>query len=208
MTWPLMILAFFSIFVGWPITLGLPFFGYEPVLEGMLAYGEPLRALNLESAKLWAFGASILIMTAGIGLGGAYYAPFIWWKRFDPKRMANQFAGAHVFLMNKWYFDEIYDRALVRPTLALSSFARNVDKRLIDGIVDGSAAITVLVSKLEGGFDLRIVDGIVNLVAQVTYVVGDWSRVLQTGRLRNYLMFLALAVVGLFLGVLYWIQAA
>ena len=45
-----------------------------------------------------------------------------------------------------------------------------------------------------------------NLTARGVYLVGDWSRGIQTGRLRNYLMFLAVALVGLFVGVFAWIQ--
>ena len=48
---------------------------------------------------------------------------------------------------------------------------------------------------------------LVNLIGRVVYVVGDWGRGLQTGRLRNYLMFLAVALVGLFVGVFAWIRA-
>ena len=50
------------------------------------------------------------------------------------------------------------------------------------------------------------VDGLVNLTARAVYVVGDWSRAIQTGRLRNYLMFLAVALVGLFAGVFAWVR--
>ena len=34
-------------------------------------------------------------------------------------RLRERFRGLHGFLAHKWYFDELYDRALVRPTLAL-----------------------------------------------------------------------------------------
>jgi hypothetical protein len=50
------------------------------------------------------------------------------------------------------------------------------------------------------------VDQLVNLTAKAVYVTGDWSRSIQTGKLRNYLMFLAVALVGLFAGVLVWIR--
>jgi NADH:ubiquinone oxidoreductase subunit 5 (subunit L)/multisubunit Na+/H+ antiporter MnhA subunit len=76
---------------------------------------------------------------------------------------------------------------------------------LVDGLVNGSAAATALLSRLEGVFDNIAVDGLVNLTAKAVYVTGDWSRSLQTGRLRNYLMFLAVALVGLFAGVFTWI---
>jgi len=37
-------------------------------------------------------------------------------------------------------------------------------------------------------------------------VAGDWSRTIQTGKLRNYLMFLAVALVCFFAGVFVWIS--
>ena len=45
-----------------------------------------------------------------------------------------------------------------------------------------------------------------NLLGQMVYVAGDRSRAIQTGKLRNYLMFLAVALVGLFAGVFAWIS--
>jgi len=207
MTWPLIALAVPAVLVGYPITL-LPFFGFEPILEGMLVYGEPLHAVNLESAKFWAVASSFLIAAVGFGLALAFYSPWEQWRFWNPKLVAARSRGAYRFLVNKWYFDELYDFALVRPCLAVAGLARNLDRRIIDGIIDGSANITVLVSKLEGGFDKLIVDGVVNLVAKITYVAGDWGRVIQTGRLRNYLMFLALGIVFLFVSVYVWVRGA
>jgi proton-translocating NADH-quinone oxidoreductase chain L len=204
MTWPLLILAVPTIMIGWPVTL-LPFFGFEPVLEGMLAYGEPIRAVNLESAKYWAMGASVLIASVGIGLGVFFYSPWEKWRRFDAKRSAERLGPVYSFLVHKWYFDELYDALLVRPTLLVARWATEFDRRIIDGVVNGVARITVLVSWIEGGFDQLVVDRIVNLVARITYVLGDWSRVIQTGRLRNYLMILALAIVVLFVGLFTWV---
>ena len=92
---------------------------------------------------------------------------------------------------------------LVRPSLAFARFCREIDEILIDGIVNGSAALT---GPGPTGGCLRYVrrrppgqpdrPGV--------YLVGDWSRGIQTGRLRNYLMFLAVALVGLFVGVFAW----
>ena len=45
-----------------------------------------------------------------------------------------------------------------------------------------------------------------NVLGQMVYVAGDWSRTIQTGKLRNYLMFLAVALVGFFAGVFVWIS--
>jgi proton-translocating NADH-quinone oxidoreductase chain L len=209
MVWPLMILAVPTVMIGWPWFI---FPLTEPVLEQILAYGEPIEVHVLTSTKLLAMGASLVIATLGIGLGILYYAAPVGWLSFagpyrrDPKRTAAAFPGLHRFLMNKWYFDELYDAALVRPTLALGRLARDLDRFIIDGFIDGSAWLTAQLSRLEGFFDNLAVDGAVNWTARIVYLVGDWGRGLQTGRLRNYLMFLAVALVGLFVGVFAWIQ--
>ncbi len=208
MVWPLLILAVPTIMIGWPWFV-LPL--TEPVLEQMLAYGEPLEVHVLTSTKWMAMGASLVIATLGIGLGILYYAdprwhPLVDRHRRDPKHTALAFPGLHAFLVHKWYFDELYQAALVRPALALARFASNFDRWIIDGLVNGSAFLTGQLSRLEGVFDNIAVDGLVNWTARGVYFAGDWSRSIQTGRLRNYLMFLAVALVGLFVGVFAWIQ--
>ncbi len=70
-------------------------------------------------------GASLLIAALGIGLGVLYYAdpelhPSVPRYRRDPKATAEAFPGLHAFLVHKWYFDELYQAAFVRPTLALA----------------------------------------------------------------------------------------
>ncbi len=212
MSWPLIALAVPTIFVGWTWWFGLPI--GEPVLEQMLAYGEPLRAIDLGAAHFYAMVASLLVATAGIGLGFAYYGPTLPYpqlppichRRFDAGKTAARYGGIYNFLVHKWYFDELYQAILVRPILALGRFLSQFDKLFIDGIVNGSAWLTSLLSRMEGVFDKMAVDGLVNALARGLYATGDWSRSLQTGRLRNYLMFLAVALVGLFAGVFAWIK--
>jgi proton-translocating NADH-quinone oxidoreductase chain L len=208
MAWPLLILAVPTIMIGWPWLI-VPI--WEPVLEQMLAYGEPIEAIDLASAHWIALGASLVIASLGIGLGILYYAdpawhPFVHRYRRDPRSIAARFPGLHAFLVNKWYFDELYEAALVRPTLALCGLASQFDRWIIDGVVNGTAFLTGLLSRLEGVFDRIAVDGLVNWTARAVYVTGDWGRGIQTGKLRNYLMFLAVALVGLFAGVFAWIQ--
>jgi proton-translocating NADH-quinone oxidoreductase chain L len=210
MTWPLIILAVLSIVSGWTIRYGPLPLG-TPALEAMLEYGEPYRAFVIESRHHnYALAASLLIMFTGIGLGLLYYAPpgfrYFVPTRLSAARAAERFGGLYRFLVHKWYFDEFYWAVLVRPCLALARLCRQIDQVLIDGLVNGSAAATALLSRLDGVFDNIAVDRLVNLTAQAVYVMGDWSRSIQTGRLRNYLMFLAVALVGLFAGVFTWIM--
>jgi proton-translocating NADH-quinone oxidoreductase chain L len=209
MTWPLVILAFFSIFSGWTLALGLPF--GTPVLEYILEYGEPYRGIDAHAAHYYALAASLVIMLSGIGLGLLYYAPkgfpYFVPTRFNAAVTADRLKGVYGFLVHKWYFDELYDAVFVKPCLAFAGLCRQIDQVLIDGFVNGSAAAMTLLSRWEGVFDNLAVDRLVNLTGRVVYVVGDWSRTIQTGRLRNYLMFLAVALVGLCVGVFAWIQS-
>jgi proton-translocating NADH-quinone oxidoreductase chain L len=208
MAWPLLILAVPTIMIGWPWFI-LPL--AEPVLEQILAYGAPLEVHTQASAHWMAVGASLVIAALGIGLGILYYADPAWHPvvtryRRDPGATAARFPGLHAFLVNKWYFDELYDAALVRPTLALARLASQFDRWIIDGIVNGSAFLTELLSRMQGIFDRIAVDGLVNWTARGVYFAGDWGRGIQTGKLRNYLMFLVVALVGLTAGVFAWIQ--
>jgi proton-translocating NADH-quinone oxidoreductase chain L len=203
MTWPLIALAVPSFMIGWPLLI-VPVIGGMPVLENMLSYGAPIAATeHHETAHQVAFGASLLIALVGIGLAFLFY----YWERLDAKAWARQAAPVYEFLRNKWYFDEIYHAAFVRPTLALARSAAGFDRIIIDGIVDGSARVTAGLSRIGGIFDNSVVDGLVNAVAGITYLIGDWGRTIQTGRLRTYLMVLAVGIVVLFLGMFRWIQA-
>ncbi|MDE8347950.1 MAG: NADH-quinone oxidoreductase subunit L [Acidocella sp.] len=60
-----------------------------------------------------------------------------------PSLFATRFAGVYQFLLNKWYFDELYDAVLVKPTMRLAKFAWHVgDEQMIDGVPNGLAALT------------------------------------------------------------------
>ncbi|APW60985.1 NADH-quinone oxidoreductase subunit L [Paludisphaera borealis] len=207
MTRPLVILAFFSVFVGWTVWAGLPF--GVPVLESLIAYGEPAGVINAHWAHWYAVGCSLAIGVIGIGLGALYYAPvglpYFPATRLNPGRTAAQFRGLHTLFKNKWYFDDVYRALLINPCLAFARLCGRFDKLLIDGMVNGAAWATERLSRLNGLFDKLGVDGAVNALADLVYVAGDRSRAIQTGKLRNYLMFLAVALVGLFAGVFAWV---
>jgi proton-translocating NADH-quinone oxidoreductase chain L len=207
MTRPLVVLAFFSVFVGWTVGIGLPI--GTPVLEQLIAYGQPAGVIDSHWAHWPAVGCSLLIAVVGIGLGALYYAPkdlpYFVSTRLSPERAAERFSGLYRLFKNKWYFDEIYWAVFVRPCLAFARFCARVDKFLIDGLVNGSAYVTERLSHFDGILDKVGVDGAVNLLGEMVYVAGDRSRGIQTGRLRNYLMFLAVALVVLFAGVFAWV---
>ena len=204
MLYPLLILAIPTIIIGYPLTL-FPMFGFHPILEQLLEYGEPIVATDPGLSHLYAMAASFLIASVGIGLGFLYYSPWEKWKRLDPSKTAARFGPIYNFLLHKWYFDELYNAVLIRPTLQFARWISAFDKHVVDGAVNGSAWAVGFLSRMSGKFDIRLVDGMVNGVADFVSKLGDLGRGIQTGRLRNYLMFLAVAVVGLFAGVFAWV---
>jgi len=72
--------------------------------------------------------------------------------------LAARFQGIYQFLLNKWYFDELYDTIFVRPAFALGrGFWKSGDGALIDGVgPDGVAAASRLIaqrmSRLQSGY--------------------------------------------------------
>ena len=98
-------------------------------------------------------------------------------------------------------------RARPADCLAFARFCGRFDKlRRSTAWSTARPALTELLSRLEGLFDKIARRRPGEPVGQVVYVAGDWSRAIQTGRLRNYLMFLAVALVGLFAGVFAWVR--
>ncbi|SMR71363.1 NADH dehydrogenase subunit L [Aliiroseovarius halocynthiae] len=57
-----------------------------------------------------------------------------------PKRLAATFPIIYQFLLNKWYFDEIYDILFVKPAFAIGRFLwKRGDGNVIDGFLNGVA---------------------------------------------------------------------
>src|SRR5690606_12749329 len=111
-----------------------------------------------------------------------------------------QFAPFYTFLRNKWYFDELYDFIFVRPSLVVSRFISSIDRNLLDQIIDGLAAICRWVARWwDRIVDRGLVDGSVNLVADWLYGLGTSLHRLQTGQLRQYVMFIVVGTIAVFL---------
>jgi NADH-quinone oxidoreductase subunit L len=84
-----------------------------------------------------------LPLSCGI-LGIATAFVFYIVDRTIPVRLAAHYRAIHQFLLNRWYFDEIYDRLFVRPAMVIGDgLWRSGDGAVIDGLgPNGVAAIT------------------------------------------------------------------
>ena len=76
-----------------------------------------------------------------------------------------QFPGLHTFLGHKWYFDQLYSVALVRPALVVAYWFKAFDLTVIDGFLHAVSFGTIRVSKWDGRFDNNIIDGLANLIS-------------------------------------------
>ena len=75
-----------------------------------------------------------------------------------PGALAKRNPGLYQFLLNKWYFDEVYDFLFVRPAKRLGHFLwKRVDGSIINGTINGIAMgfipfLTRAASKAQSGY--------------------------------------------------------
>jgi NADH-quinone oxidoreductase subunit L len=94
----------------------------------------------LEQVPRWAEMAPLVVGLAGIALAYVMYMFF----PLLPMRLATSFRGIYLLLLNKWYFDELYDAIFVQPMLRLARMLwQTGDATLIDGVPNGLAELTV-----------------------------------------------------------------
>jgi len=93
-----------------------------------------------------------------------------------PVRLAAQFRALYLFLLNKWYFDELYDWLFVRPAMMIGDgLWKSGDGAVIDGLgPDGVAAVTSdlarQASRLQTGYLYHYAFAMmIGLVALVTW---------------------------------------
>jgi NADH-quinone oxidoreductase subunit L len=75
-----------------------------------------------------------------LGIATAYL--FYMFRPGIPVALAARFGGVYRFLLNKWYFDELYDAIFVKPIGRLSRLLWRVDGEVIDGLPNGVASLT------------------------------------------------------------------
>jgi NADH-quinone oxidoreductase subunit L len=98
--------------------------------------------------------SATLAMLAGLGIAILFYIRAKWL----PKKLAETNWPLYQFLLNKWYFDELYDAIFVKPAMWLGRVLwKQGDGMIIDGlgpdgVASGVGAITARVVKLQTGY--------------------------------------------------------
>jgi NADH-quinone oxidoreductase subunit L len=179
MAWPLILLAIPSAFLG--IVLGLPFGAgvlaswlgpiFEPATEALHHTEEGFQLFGIDGALII---ASVAVAAIGIAIAWRLFGAEIGPIRLRPRPdRATAISARAPFLyrasLNKWWFDELY--------------------HLLFMVIGGRIAGFLW------WFDRRVVDDTVNDIAKGTVGVGRGLRLVQTGRVQNYALGIALGLI-------------
>jgi NADH-quinone oxidoreductase subunit L len=179
MTVPLILLAIPSVLLG--LALGLPF--GASLIGGWLhpVFAEGLEVLHHEEAVFSLFGidgvliiASVTVAVVGISIAWRLFGADLGPIRLGARPERVQGIAARVpFLyrasLNKWWFDELNHLLFIAIGGRLAAFA--------------------------WWFDREVVDGTVNALGRVTLGAGRGLRHVQTGRVQNYALGIALGLI-------------
>ncbi len=172
---PLALLALGAIIAGF--VFSHDFLDSAEFWNGSIAFDENL-AHAMHAVPWWVKYTATFVMLIGL---------FIAWHNYIRRPGAASafvasFPGIHRFVLNKWYFDELYDRIFIRPSLWLGRlFWHGGDERTIDRFGPHGAA----------------------------YAVGLGNRLttrLQSGHLYSYAFVMLLGLIGAATWAIWWAQ--
>jgi NADH-quinone oxidoreductase subunit L len=152
MWWAMAVLGLLSIFGGF---LQLP--EVTNVIENFLS--STFAGSRLESivpsggSAYWGLFAGALLSIAGVALAYFVYVA----RPGTSAALARRLAPVHAFLVNKWYFDELYDAVVYRPAIATGRIANSIVERivvqgLVTAAVDAVRGVGVVVRGAQSGF--------------------------------------------------------
>jgi len=117
---------------------------------------------------------SVVLSIAGFGLGWALYSG----KALSSERIRERFAGLHRVLVNKYYIDSLYQWGIDRVVLAFARFMALFDRIVVN-------------------------DAGVNATGRSVLLSGWKLRYLETGKVYNYALGMAVGVVAV--ALIWWL---
>ena len=138
-------------------------------------------------------GLSLAVAALGIGLSYLMYMK----QKLSAEAWANKMGFLYKLSLNKYYFDENYNRFLYQPFLKLSRAVAYVDWDLYDKyFINGFGRVTNILSRITGRMDYEGVDQtLVDGVGRSAQGLGKQLKKVQTGRLQNYMLFALIGVI-------------
>ena len=108
-------------------------------------------------------------------------------------------------LHNKYFVDEFYDWALIRPLTRLFRFLASFDRLVIDGAVNLAGYLSRGVAMLAGLLDKGVVDGTVNELAWFSQTAGKGFSLMQSGKIQVLVASALLLFVGVFALLIFYV---
>jgi NADH-quinone oxidoreductase subunit L len=136
---------------------------------------------------------SLIVASIGLLLAWLmYFKKFIsaeaWAKRLKP---------LYNLSFNRYYIDELYDTILYQPFLKLADWVAYLDWDVYDKyFINGFGRVTEWIAKVVGIADYDELDqGIVDGFGRIIQRFGNSLKKIQTGKIQNYVLYAALAIV-------------
>jgi NADH-quinone oxidoreductase subunit L len=168
---PLVVLAIGAVVAGWALDTTFIGEGFQQFWRGSIFNLPSNHVLaQVEEVPEWVKYSPLVVGLLGIALAYVMYIvnPLL------PRQLAAMFPRTYQFLLNKWYFDELYDIIFVRPAMRLARTLWQVgDATVIDGVPNGLTTVAVdsseQVVKLQSGnvaaYAFAILIGLVVLIS-------------------------------------------
>jgi NADH-quinone oxidoreductase subunit L len=184
MTVPLVLLAAATVGVGF---LGAPQLG--AVFGDWVFFEHPHEAHFVA----WIAALSTIGALFGIGAGWLLYRDR---RETDPMQQA--LGPAWTLLVRRYYIDDFYMAAIVRPVRDRVSAGVNwTNQYVIDGVVNGAALLARGLGRIVMWIDRSVVDGAVNAAGGVTATSGGLLKYLQSGNVQWYAVVLFVGVIAI-----------
>ena len=199
MTLPLVVLSFFAVFAGY-VGVHMDF----PVLGAMLG-SNPFEHFVIGSLPHHISGFEFewtpVIFSVVAGISGLFLGWLVYGRRplvigqQDP--LVKVLGPLYGVFANKYYFDELYNVVLVRPVKWISEVVafKWIDRVLIDGALHSVANLTMKIGSVAVWFEKWGIDYAPDKFGDGVRFSGQSFRVIQSGRVQDYLNITLSAVV-------------
>ena len=155
MLFPLFILSIFTIFSGVYFVDYFMYHDYQYLWQSSIYLSENNHVIeSIHHVPKWVKYSPLVMMVIGLITAVIFYLLY----PKVPKFLSSQFNPLYKFLLNKWYFDEIYEFIFVRNISRIGNFLSNFgDKRIIDGLGPDGISLRVMdiakqISRIQTGY--------------------------------------------------------
>ena len=155
MLFPLFILSIFTIFSGVYFVDYFMYHDYQYLWQSSIYLSENNHVIeSIHYVPKWVKYSPLVMMVIGLITAVIFYLLY----PKVPKFLSSKFNPLYKFLLNKWYFDEIYEFIFIRNISRIGNFLSNFgDKRIIDGLGPDGISLRVMdiakqISRVQTGY--------------------------------------------------------